>query len=140
MTKIDIESVQNYPLVMTNTALSGQRSIARHGRENLYLRITHRWSSTSTTQSISSMPAGLRRTRELRKFGLPDLPIRCGPKERAPRTVQLNRELLLTPFSVLGCLIDSYVDIGKFLIWSTTKETSFFPKHPLDLTFWKEEN
>jgi hypothetical protein len=64
--------------------------------------------------------------------------------------VQLNRELfltlfspprqVLTPFSALGCLMDSYADIGKFLICSTTKETSFFPKHPLDLTFWKEEN
>jgi hypothetical protein len=35
MTKIDIESVQNYPLVMTNNALAGRKSIARHGRENL---------------------------------------------------------------------------------------------------------
>ena len=133
----------------TETALCGPRSIARRGRENFYPRITHRWSSTSTTPAIRSMPAGLRPIRESRKFGLPDLPIRCGPKQRAPRTVQLNRELfltlfspprqLLTPFSALGCLMDSCADIEKFLIWSTTKET-FFPKHPLDLTFWKGEN
>ena len=41
------------------------KQLTRSGRENLYPRITHRWSSTSTAPAMRSMSAGLRRIREL---------------------------------------------------------------------------
>src|SRR6267378_7989676 len=65
----------------TETALCGPRSIERRARENLYPRIMHRWSSTSTAPAIRSMPAGLRRIRELRRAcGVSDEPQeRAGP-------------------------------------------------------------
>ncbi len=50
-----------------DNALSRPKSIARRGRENLYPRITHRWSSISIAQAIRSTPAGLRPIRELRR-------------------------------------------------------------------------
>jgi hypothetical protein len=88
MTKIDIESVQNYPLVKTNNALSGRKSIVRLGRESLYPRITHRWSSTSIAPAIRSMPVGLQRIRELQRA--------CGPSDE-PRGRMLLKSSL-SPF------------------------------------------
>lgn len=46
--------------------LGGDRSRGAEG-ENLYHRITYRWSSASLGQAISSMPAGLRSIRALRR-------------------------------------------------------------------------